>query len=254
MSFFARAQRHFRSFTLVLSAALFSMSYGVAVGTAVFAQAPLSPSQEAGRAETLKKSIALRDAFIQRIHAAGFTCPIAAPTIVVEDVPSFGQYLDESNTLRTSEWTLLRPEERAFFAQLAGPGADDAAVRAVFEKAAHGWIFIHELGHWWQACRDFTAHHAHYQVEYGANRIALAYWRETDPAIVTLMMSLFHGVLDHAPSPVPAGQDVETYFDKNYETLGPSPAYPWFQSRMGVTLEEEKPAPTLAAVLAETKK
>jgi hypothetical protein len=253
MSFFARAHRHSRSFSLILSATLFSTIYGMAMATALFVQASGSQNQETGRAETLAKATVLRDAFIKRVHSAGFMCPIAAPTIVVEDIPSFGQYDDATNTLRTSEWTLLRPEEKAFFVQLAGPGADDATVRGVFEKAAHGWIFVHELGHWWQACRDFTAHHSHYQVEYGANRIALAYWRETDPSVATLVMSLFHGVLDHAPSPVPSGQDVEAYFNKNYETLGPGPAYPWFQSRMGVTLEEEKPAPALATVLASTK-
>ena len=202
----------------------------------------------------MTKVTALRDAFIERIHSAGFTCPIAAPAIVVEDVPSFGQYDDSTNTLHTTEWAILRPEEKALFIQLAGPGADEPAVRAVFEKAAHGWIFVHELGHWWQACRNAIVHSSHYQVEYGANRIALAYWRETDPGLVTLMMSLFHGMLDHTPSPVPPGQEIEEYFNKNYEKLGPTPAYPWFQSRMNATLGEEKPIPTLVAVLASTGK
>jgi hypothetical protein len=236
--------------------ALFAASYGA---NATFAQTPATPSpavqsHAAEIAATLAKTTALRDAFAQRIHATGFTCPIAAPKIVVKDVPSFGQYNDEANTLRTSEWTLLRPQEKAFFMQLAGPGADEARAQEVFERAAHGWIFVHELGHWWQACRGFTDDHSHYQVEYGANRISLAYWRETDPEGATLMMTLFHGVLDRTPSPVPAGETVEAYFDKNYEKLGPSPAYPWFQSHMGVTLEEERPAPKLDEVLAATKK
>jgi len=223
-------------------------------GLFTLAQTASPEDSAAEQAATLAKATVRRDAIIERIHAAGFTCPIAPPTISIEDVPSFGQYDDAKNTLRISDWMVLRPEEKAFFVQLAGPGAEDAAVRAVFEKAAHGWIFVHEMGHWWQACRGFIADHSHYQVEYGANRIALAYWRETDPEIVKLMMSLFHGVLDHAPSPVPAGQDAEAYFDRNYETLGPSPAYPWFQSHMGVALEEEKPAPTFAEALAATKK
>jgi hypothetical protein len=242
-----RSKRHLR--TRIWTVSLFA-----ACGACAFAQAAAPETPQAERATTLANATARRDAFIARIHAAGFACPIAAPAIVVEDVPSWGQYNDANNTLRTSDWTVLRPEEKAFFVHLAGPGADDAAARAVFEKAAHGWIFVHELGHWWQACRGFLADHSHYQVESGANRIALAYWRETDPEIAALMMSLFHGVLDHAPSPVPAGQSVEEYFNKNYETLGPSPAYPWFQSQMGVSLEQEKPAPTLVEALAETKK
>ena len=67
------------------------------------------------------------------------------------------------------------------------------------------------------------------------------------------MRGVFEQVLSHAPNPVPAGQDVETYFDANYETLGPSPAYPWFQSRMCVTVMDEKPMPTFAQALRETK-
>ncbi len=252
MNAFLRSPGPWARWNQVLFAAVFLAIYGFTAATAL---AQASPSSDAAisAAATLEKTTALRGSFVERIHSAGFTCPIAAPTIMVEDVPSFGQYDDATNTLRTSDWTVLRPQEKAFFTQLAGPGADDAAARAVFEKAAHGWIFIHELGHWWQACRGFTAHHSHYQVEYGANRIALAYWRETDPSIATLMMSLFHGLLNHTPSPVPAGKKVEDYFNANYETLGPGPAYPWFQSQMGVTLEEERPAPALNAVLAETK-
>ena len=253
MSSCPRSHRYSRPSLLVFAALLFAAICGTAIVPNVFAQAPGMESQGAERAATLAHATVLRNGFMQRIHSAGLTCPIEAPTILVEDVPSFGQYDDATNTLRTSDWTVLRPEEKAFFLQLAGPGSDESAAQRVFEKAAHGWIFVHELGHWWQACNDFTAHHSHYQVEYGANRIALAYWREVDPRIVTLMMSLFHGVLDHTPSPVPSGESVEAYFNKNYETLGPSPAYPWFQSRMAVTLEEEKPAPSFSMALASTR-
>ena len=88
-------------------------------------------------------------------------------------------------------------------------------------------------------------------MEYGADRISLAYWREADPSVVVTMMPIFRSVLDHAPNPVPAGEDVEAYFNKHYQDLGPSPAYPWFQSRMNVAAYEEKPAPTLAQSLLD---
>jgi hypothetical protein len=52
---------------------------------------------------------------------------------------------------------------------------------------------------------------------------------------------------------VPEGQDVETYFDANYQKLGPSPAYPWFQSRMCVTAIDERPEPSFAQALEATK-
>ena len=108
-----------------------------------------APAQEVHAATdaTLVEMTALRDSFVKRVQAAGFTCPIAVPRIVVEDVPSFGQYNAETNTLRTSDWTVLSPQEHGLFVQLAGPGADEAKVRGLFEVAAHRWIVIHELGH-----------------------------------------------------------------------------------------------------------
>ena len=60
------------------------------------------------------------------------------------------------------------------------------------------------------------------------------------------MMPIFENVVDHAPNPVPVGEDVEAYFNKHYQELGPSPAYPWFQFRMNMAAYEEKPAPTFA--------
>jgi hypothetical protein len=184
---------------------------------------------------------------------AGFTCKIAPPTIVVEDVPSFGQYNPEKNTLRTSAWEQMPQRERGIFYQLAGPGASEEQVRAEFEVDAHHWIFVHEMGHWWQACRGMVDKGKHYAQEAGANRIAAAYWRQRDATVVSHMRAAFQMVLDHAPNPVPEGQDVETYFDANYQKLGPSPVYPWFQSRMCVTVIDERPEPTWVQALRETK-
>jgi hypothetical protein len=204
-------------------------------------------------AETRAQVTALRDAFVKATVAAGFSCAIAPPTIVVEDVPSFGQYNTAKNTLRTSSWEQMSKREKGIFYQLAGPGANEETVRAEFETDAHHWILVHEMGHWWQACRGVVANGKNYAQESGANRIAAAYWRERDATVVTHMRAAFQMVLDHAPNPVPAGRDVETYFDANYETLGPSPAYPWFQSRMCVTVIDETPVMSFADVLKATK-
>ena len=234
--------------SIAVTAMLYVMFAG-AISIQTFAQtvSPGTPGAEV--AATLAKATAVRDAFVARIHANGFSCPIPVPTILVEDVPSFGQYDDKTNVIRTSDWTLLNPQERAFFLRLAGPGAKDTDVHTIFDKATHGWIFIHELGHWWQACGSVNSNSGPYRVEYGADRISLAYWREVDPSVVDTMMPIFRSVLDHSPNPVPAGENVEAYFNKHYEELGPSPAYPWFQSRMNVAAYEEKPAPTFAQAL-----
>jgi len=202
---------------------------------------------------TRVKMTALRDEFVKATVEAGFSCAIAPPKVVVEDVPSYGNYDPPTNTVQTAGWELMSDRERGLFYQLAGTGATEAAARAEFETDAHRWIFVHELGHWWQACRGVPHDGRHYAKEYGANRIATAYWRERDRAIVAHMRGAFEMVLAHSPNPVPAGQDVEAYFDANYERLGPSPAYPWFQSRMSMKVFEEKPEPALVEALGETR-
>jgi hypothetical protein len=234
--------------SLVLPVAL---TIGVLGAVSVHAsgQTESTEPHSAEQAVTWAKATAVRDAFVARIRVDGFSCPIPVPTILVEDIPSFGQYDEKTNIIRTSDWTLLNPDEKAFIARLARPGASETEVRTTFERIAHGWIFIHELGHWWQACRSVSFNASHYQVEYGADRISLAYWREVDPSIVDTMIPLCRGVLANAPNPVPTGEDVEAYFDKHYQELGPSPAYPWFQSRMNVAAYDEKPAPTFAQAL-----
>jgi hypothetical protein len=201
---------------------------------------------------TRLKMTALRDAFVKATVAAGMSCPIAPPTIVVEDVPSFGQYNSETNTLRTSAWEQMPKQERGIFYQLAGPGASEEAVRAEFETDAHHWVFVHELGHWWQACRGMPIDGRHYAKESGANLISAAYWRERDATVVPHMRAAFQMVMDHAPNPVPAGQDVEAYFNAHYEELGPTPAYIWFASRMSVTVIDARPVLSFAEVLKET--
>jgi hypothetical protein len=189
-------------------------------------------TESAGAAETRVKLTALRDAFVKATVDAGFACPIAPPTIQVVDTPAFGNYVPETNTLPMPAWEQLTNEEKEIFRQLAGPGANDEAGHAEFEMDAHRWIFVHELGHWWETCRGVMDHGNHYAYETGANRIAAAYWRERDPALIAHMRAAFDMILAHAPNPVPEGQTAEAYFDANYAQLGPTPAYQWYQSRM----------------------
>ena len=202
---------------------------------------------------TRVKMTAVRDAFVKATVDAGFTCTIAAPNVVVMDVPSYGNYDREANAVETPAWELMTAQEKGLMYQLAGPGATEDAARAEFEMDSHHWVFIHELGHWFQACRGVPHDARHWAKESGANRIAAAYWRERDPAVVPHMHAAFEQVMAHAPNPVPAGQDVEAYFNANYEKLGPTPAYIWFASKMCLDMLDEKPVPTFKQVLTETK-
>jgi hypothetical protein len=192
---------------------------------------------------------AVRNAFVKATVDAGFTCPIAPPTVVVMDVPSYGNYDVEKNVVETPAWEILSERSKGLMYQLAGPGATEEAARAEFETDSHHWVFIHELGHWFQACRGVPHDARHWAKESGANRISAAYWRERDAAVVPHMRAAFETVVSHAPNPVPEGQDMETYFNANYERLGPTPAYIWFASKMSIVVIDERPIPTFKTVL-----
>ena len=195
---------------------------------------------EAGIASTKAQMTILRDEFVKATVKAGFTCPIAPPDILVVDVPSFGSYDSQSNTLKTPAWEQMTDDERGRFYQLLGPGASEAAAREEFEAGVHHWVFVHEMGHWWQACRRVVNPDKHYAAELGANRIAAAYWRERDPAVLVHQRAKFEGLLKRSPNPVPEGESVEAYFDANYDKLGPTPSYIWFQARMCIEAFDEK--------------
>src|ERR1700733_4546567 len=163
--------------------------------------------------ETHVKMIALRDAFVQSVNNAGFGCPIAVPPVLVEDVPSFGSYDPETNTLRTSAWSLLKPEESQMFYHFMGPNATEAIAKKEFEDGVHHWVIVHELGHWFQACRGITEKTAKpYALEFGADRIAAAYWNEHDPGVIAHQRSVFESILHNLPNPVPEGASVEPFF------------------------------------------
>ena len=211
---------------------------------------------EAEIAATRAEVTALRDTFMKAAAAQGLKCAIAPPAIVIEDVPSFGSYDVETNTLKTGTWNQLREDEKAMFYKFLGPGTVEAAARQEFEDGVHHWVFVHELGHWWQACRgltELTDHGNHYAVEFGADRIAAAYWRERDSLVIAHQRPVFQGILENMPNPVPENQSVEPYFNANYEKLGPTPAYIWFQARMCITAFDEKPEPSFAETLKQTK-
>lgn len=154
------------SLSSLLSRAL-SISALTACGV-VQAQTPASPQaapDPAVIASTMQQLTTLRDAFAQKAKSIQPACALAPPTIKIKNVPSYGNYVPETNTLETSAWWLLDPERRAFFLQLAGKDADENAARRVFENGTHRWFFVHEMGHWWQACTESMAGAKHYQAE-----------------------------------------------------------------------------------------
>ncbi len=207
-----------------------------------FAQAGATDANAAAPAES-QTLTNLRDAFVKKLAAAGGKCPIAPPKLLLQNVKSWGNYDPDTNTLTTPLWSQLGDADKSLFLRMAGPNATDDAAHTEFETGIHHWVFIHEMGHWAQTCMGSAKGESHYRVEYGANRIALAYWRERDPALIEHMIVRFRRILQR-PSPVPEGQTAEEYFNANYEKLAGTPAYTWFQAQMVNAAYEEKPEPS----------
>jgi hypothetical protein len=185
---------------------------------------------------------------VNQIKLEGFQPSLASPTIILDNPPSFGNYEDEKNLLHIGAWANLAPEDQARFERLGARLGQGQSGEALFEQSVHHWVFVHELGHWWQACEHKTTD-THYAEEYGANRIAAAYWRLKDPAFMDGTAKRMAVLLSTIPDPVPSGQNKETYFNENYEKLGPTPAYRWFQESMIIAIQEERPLPSFRETL-----
>ena len=210
-----------------------------------------SPALPAARADKDVESqlLGLRDSFTQAIRAQGFTPRLPAPTIVLDNPPSYGNYEDEKNILHIAVWSALTDDQRGRFERLSKLPNNRRSAEQSFDDSVHHWIFVHELGHWWQACQHKIGSN-HYSVEYGANRIAAAFWRQTDPGLMQRTENRMATVIKTLPNPLPDGQSEAPYFNQNYEKLGPTPAYIWFQYTMVLNVQAERPLPSFKQTLS----
>jgi hypothetical protein len=232
--------------TRVLFIAIFAFA---AVPLRLSSQTAAAPPANASADEAaMARLVALRDSFINQIKAEGFQPSLAPPKIVLDNPPSFGRYEDDKNLLHIAAWSALSPEDQARFTRIAGIMTPGKTGEQEFEDGVHHWVFVHELGHWWQACQH-KASDNHYSVEYGANRIAAAYWRLKDPALMENTAKRMTTISSVMTDPVPAGQAKEKFFNENYEQLAPTPAYRWFQYSMVLSVQAEKPLPSFKQTL-----
>jgi len=193
--------------------------------------------------EALKRLTALRVSFINDIKPFGYNLSLPSPVLTLDNPVSFGNYDDTTNILHTtSNWDALPQELKDFFNQAAKRADSSQNGESFFERATHKWIFVHELGHWWRACQKQKV--PHYDEEMGANRIAVAYWREKDPAFMDWQLKVFEHFVSRFPNPVPKGISKEKYLNDNYDTIGGEPAYTWYQAEMIIEAYYEKPTIT----------
>jgi hypothetical protein len=205
---------------------------------------------KASAGELMTELTTLRNSFIGAIKADGFQVRLQAPAIVLDNPPSYGLYDEDKNILHIAAWPALTDPQRNRFERLSRLLDNGKTPEQTFEESVHHWVFVHELGHWWQANQGKTSNN-HYSAEYGANRIAAAFWRQTDPDLMQRAENRMSKVIATIPSPLPEGQVKETYFNQNYERLGPNPAYIWFQYTMVLSVQAERPLPSFKKTLTQ---
>jgi hypothetical protein len=212
------------------------------------ATAPAAPPVVVPNGNVMAQLSTLRDNFISTIKSSGFQPSLPPPTILLDNPPSYGDFEEGANELHISVWSALTKEQQGRFERLSELLNNGKSAEQTFDESVHHWIFVHELGHWWQACQhEISANH--YSVEYGANRIAAAYWRQTDPNFMSRVESRMTKVIGTLQSPLPEGVAKETYFNANYDRLGPTPDYIWFQYTMVLSVQRERPPPSFAQTL-----
>ena len=204
---------------------------------------------DASDAAVMRRLAQVRDAFARRADEEGYRlCP--APALELADPPSFGRFDPDSNRVQVATWSRLAPEQRQRFENLAAHTGGHRSAAAMFEEGTYGWVFVHELGHWWQSCRQATRPRS-YGAEAGANRIALAFWRERDPQFAARMLATFRYLQGAIPTPVPAGMPKPQYLDDHFLAIAQSRSYSWYQADMTLELAAEAPPPSFHKALSQ---
>jgi hypothetical protein len=179
--------------------------------------------------------------------------------------PFYPVFLDAGTAVSFSNWSggwqaaheadfkTLPPPMQHIWNQWASYTSDEPTGEALFKDMFHRFFVVHELGHLIahrviqglpeaqsKETADNLTHNA-LSGEYEANRIAIAWFRESDPQYLARLVSDFRQIEAHLPNPVPAGLDPKRYFSDNYDKLGADPiAYGWFQLYMVISVYDEQ--------------
>ncbi len=157
-------------------------------------------------------------------------------------------YTRKDNTIHTARWEELPPDVQDVVKRWA-TYAGHTTGKQLFGEMFHRFFFVHELTHWLLIQGKNNTNEI-YQHELDANRLAVAYWRESDSRYLAALLARLRRISGRLPDPVPPGQDAEQYFNSNYRGLGSNPdVYGWFQVRMVIGAATERPVLTFSEAL-----
>ena len=193
----------------------------------------------------------IRDRFVAAVRHCGIAPPFV-PRVVVDTSSTIDvHYSSDDRSIHLTDWANLDANSRGAITAWAAQGTLGLGPEAMYREMFDSFIVPHELGHYLQGFSGRWRVLTHWQAELEANRIAVAFWSlqrgaEGDVAARIRNISRF---TDGLPNPVPAGEDAEAFFNRNYAAFergeeGPlNPMnYSWFQARMMTTAHRERHA------------
>ncbi len=207
---------------------------GILPATCAQQSAPSQPDPLVGRLAGTEHE------FENRVRLAGFPLTLSTPAILVDTLPQLSMYTRKDNTIHTARWEELPPAVQDMVKRWASYAGHTTGPQ-LFDDMFHRFFFVHELAHWLQIQGKSTTNEV-YQHELEANRLTVAYWRESDSRYLSALLARLRRIGERLPNPVPPGQDAEQYFKANYRNLGSKPdVYGWFQLRMVMIAAAERP-------------
>lgn len=111
-----------------------------------------------------------RDSFVKATVAAGMSCSIAPPQIVLEAVSGYASYDPATNTIKTAAWEQLTETEKNRVVAMLGPGLRRLR-RELLCFGANHLVFVRELESWWLACRRVSQKDSASAFESGVDRV-----------------------------------------------------------------------------------
>jgi len=143
------------------------------------------------------------------------------------------------------------PPQQEFFYKLAG-GQESG--KKVFGLFFNGFYLVHELGHaveWSEKAKGNKMTSSIYESEEFANELAILYWRKKGYS--KELKECYDNakiMLAKLDNPVPKGEDMLSFFSKNYEELTQDPyKYGYFQFDQFVRLYDASTKDTFEGFL-----
>ena len=188
--------------------------------------------------------------FSARAHAAGLPATVVTPAVVFRTTPALSVFTPQGVFI--AEWSALPPPAQAQFDAWATAGGSSWTGARLFDEMFHWFLVPHEMTHWVQTRGGTQPLTDRYATEMEANRVAVAYWRQTDAGRARLdaLAGVLASMYAKMPSPVPSGADPVQYFQTKYDALAADPgAYGWYQLRMIIDAYRAADSPPFDAML-----